>query len=418
MRDSVFEDLISKINIKIDNYTNEIMSLCTSKKKLEKLKVTEEIYNKECENMTTWNHYRGCVLSYSILSLVYTKDRSVVDLFDEREKYIKIKRLILSIKNKTIKNCYYSFDFINELLDEFNLNGKEVFYVYQAIIENNIENGIFDKKARVLPKNVGYLRYASISELQLLIDYDLLDLYMNEKFIIFTKDAKAKKEYEDILTNKTVVDDDIMKLHECMNKFILEEYTYEDIDDLIDILGKYIEDKKSLNKIKIMFEKKLEPEVEEESHIVVPVAQNEYKEKEKIKEDLRSELLEYIDLKTMEPICQLNVKNVYRVLEILRFLEYDEESIKEFLVSNERNVVNMDTISKFRYLRGRFDYYKEKYGLVSEVKNLNDYYEEYEKSCEEDKKFYLRCLRDSMDYILRIIPSTFDYELKKINYYM
>lgn len=129
---------------------------------------------------------------------------------------------------------------------------------------------------------------------------------------------------------------------------------------------------------------------------------------------MEKELEKYLNLKTKLLNRFLNRKEMDRVIYILKFLDYSKEEIRNILIFNELLLNKVSIIEYYEYYKDKIEYYKESYGFLPEADELYQYYEEVlESNEEEDKRFFEYCLKEKLNYVLKLLPKTYDYELKK-----
>lgn len=268
-------------------------------------------------------------------------------------------------------------------------------------------------------KNVNF-KYITKEEVRELIDKELLFDFFYKKSLFNKKLKRKQLELSDFLQKNVISFSNEQVAHQVLKEcyFKNEELTLDDINKILSALKILKIDNNLFESFHQMLKKEIdkkEKNKEKDNYNIEEIRKNNIlrrKKYESKKSKLTEELELYLDLKQILPKRFLNKNEVYRVIYILKLLNVDEELIKKILKNNELYITEMSIIEKYNYYIDRINYYK----LVDDVKELTDFYSEIlktKKEDEEDKKFFENYLNDKLQYILRYIPKTYEFELSK-----
>lgn len=128
------------------------------------------------------------------------------------------------------------------------------------------------------------------------------------------------------------------------------------------------------------------------------------------------ELNNYYDFNDMYPIRPLSLSERMYCLELLLKVGYNNSQILQFLKSFEYYPDKYNNvISKYLENYDKIKYYEEKYGLQEFVKNLEDWFLELFICNDKDYIDMKGIMTSELDIVMKQLPKTYEYELKKVN---
>ncbi len=381
-----------------------------------------DIYKNNVRKFLVYNERYFCDDDNYILGILDNQAKKLK--YEILEKY-RLNKYERDYLNKAINMELSYLNKVSEIMiSRFLSSEKQCEIIQEQLHEIQLCRYFID--ALILGENPNY---------QVFVDFNLLpkilckiSLKPKEKFEIIIyflriskKDIIKTFDKEDISTITKALNTGINTENFIKNYNILSEYYNKDNDNL---------KKEDIEKIKealieLGIDKKLSYNIY--SDFLKKINQKKYSDKvstisyeiekdRKLKEQERynmiKELENYFDFRNMKCIRFLSMSEVLYVISILKKLKYDDETIRNFIIINEYQLNMSNPITRYVQLYDKLKYYVEKYGLLDEFKELNDYFNELFISDDNDYSFYKSCLDKQLDYILSLIPRNYDYELR------
>lgn len=277
---------------------------------------------------------------------------------------------------------------------------------------------------------IEFLSFTFKDEIRIFMDFDVFSNKINEMFDTL-KDKfdildyfirinnrafqlKTNKELPKMFGEYTEKVKMILDANKIYNTYYVEKKDTYTKEDLIMIEKAYsllnINDKLKKELLDYLNNKIQEREVKEDKKISLNLPTiDKFKSIEEEKEKLRKELSEVLDLRFNTIFRPLTMNELKRIIFILRRLNYQEEDIKNIILMNESKIYSLSTREKYEYFIEKLDYYKEKFGFVDEIDALK---EDYDTFINYGDQVYSEILRDDLENALKLIPRTFEFELK------
>lgn len=329
-----------------------------------------------------------------------------------------IEQIQRKLDKKTNPEFVISYDFLNKLITRINLTSKEKFNIIFFNIDYNLRNDILNKNNIMInfnKLNNAKFKYTTPEEVKKIILDAPLENY--EEIYDSILDENKKEEIKKYISKNLTNTSDKIKAHLNIKTHYFDKkdtFSKEDIEIIINNLKILLVPEDVLEEVKIVLIKQLEKRqnVKEvvESHEIS--LSDRIKALEQEKNALKQELSLVIDLRECILKEFLSFDELTRIVFILKKLNYDEQTIKNIIFANESKLYDRSIIDKYNYFIKKLEFFKESYGIIKTVEELNEDYEALVTSEDEDKKIYESILASDLEKVIKLVPSTYEYYLR------
>lgn len=327
-------------------------------------------------------------LKYEIYQYFY-------DNSDKKTKY-KISQIncyksyINILTNKNTKGKIFvqkDFKFISSILfKNTNLNTMEQFKILISYIESDLNLLSVDEESMTFEINC----YGIMQEK----DNKLVEICINSEMVELVKSInEVRKHY--INKNDNFDTNDIEIVVNNLKKLCVDDILCEKI--------RYVLEKEIAKRNKGNLSCNIKFETEEDR-----------REIEKTKRKMQKELKTYINVKNMKPLRILSMNDILYVGSLLKKLNYSVEIIHNFFKQCETMIIEQNPIFAYIQLYDKLKYYAERYCLLNELDESEQYFNELFLSSAEDYTIYKDFIKEKLSQILDFVPKTYEYEMKKV----
>lgn len=314
---------------------------------------------------------------------------------------------------------FNDFDTLCTLFNHCELSLKEQFEIIIYFIEKNLEAGILTENNAIFyniknsdPK-ISEIKKNEENKKMFGRYYTLL----NKDNKLTDSELKEKEELEGYLEEYKVDYSEVIEAHKKIKQYYIdneETYSGTDVNIIVDnlkILGVFDD---VCEKIKCLLNNEISKRKNKKEQINITFeTEEDRKQREEEKKEIKKELNTYFDFKNMTSIRFLTMDEVLYVVSLLRKIKYGEDTIKEFLKINEYELNKQNVITKYLQLRSKLENYESKYAISEELNNLDSYFKELFIACDDDYNFWKNLLNEELTKVLKYIPNTYEYELNK-----
>ena len=345
--------------------------------------------------------------------------------------WVKYKEL--AIKKNLIMSNYNSISYI---LSHHKLTDEEFLNLVFGFVNRNIEAGLLNP-IRSFKKFINHNDFIFFSDLgkRMYTSLDDEETYNElvsavKDFYMNTYDSSLDSLY-DFFEDRQSEEPEFKQNHKLIKEHFLDKvdsFDYNDIEIVITALRKigYREEtciriNKSLRKVLHQREKEL---LKEETHrkqelqskVIVsePIEQKPILPKKEFQTVYR-ELNKYYNFENMKPIRFLNLKEVIYCIHLMLKINFDENTINEFIesVEKENKKLQNNPISLFIRLYNKFKYYEKDINIQEKIKYIESLLGEIFICSEEDYEFWKSSIEEEIENLSSMIPSDNEYEVSE-----
>lgn len=341
-----------------------------------------------------------------------------------------IRILSLEKGNGDLHNdIFVGFKILSSYLLSSSLNSKEQLFIIMNILEKNISAGILTKKPEqstiIDPTLVNYdfkyltkdqfIKIACDKRFNMVLN-STNDDKLSEKQKNQKRELKEALESCSIQTNLGKIIENHKKIKE---KFLdkTENYTYEDLEKIIEALKELEVDDKLCTKFKWILERKLNKE-KEPKYKKVEYIQNKQENKyltDKEYKSIKKELRNYFDFYHMQKIRSLTEEEILYCTKQLLKIGENKDVIRLFLMimnrDNEEEKISINPITKYLKNYEKIKYYEDKLNINEEMKTLEYCFKEI--FITDGYSDWKKLIEEELNQVLSKIPDNYEYEIYK-----
>ena len=345
-----------------------------------------------------------------------------------------IRILSLDKGNGDLHNdIFVGFKILSSYLLSSSLNSKEQLFIIMNILEKNISAGILTKKPEqstiIDPTLVNYdFKYLTKDQFIKIACDKRFNMVLNSTNDdkLSEKQKNQKRELKEALESCSIQTNlgKIIENHKKIKEKFLDKtknYTYEDLEQIIEALKELELDDKLCTKFKWILERKLNKE-KEPKYKKVEYIQNKQENKyltDKEYKSIKKELRNYFDFYHMQKIRSLTEEEILYCTKQLLKIGENKDVIRLFLMimnrDNEEEKISINPITKYLKNYEKIKYYEDKLNINEEMKTLEFCFKEI--FITDDYSDWKKLIEEELNKVLSKISDSYEYEIYKASIY-